>query len=70
MSSRQALGAGLLGLLFFTAAIEGQTPGHYRDFQLGGDLASVSALTGLAASEVEVLHTRPAVLQEMEWRRP
>ena len=70
MISRHALGAGALGLLFFTAAIEGQIPGHYRDFQLGSDLASVSALTGAASPDVKVLHTRPAVLQEMEWRRP
>ena len=70
MISRQALGASVLGLLFFTSAIEGQIPGHYRDFQLGSDLASVAALTGAASPDVKVLHTRPAVLQEMEWRRP
>lgn len=70
MISRQVLGAAVLGLLVVTSGIEGQTAGHYRDFQLGGDLASVSALTGVAASDVKVRHTRPAVLQELEWRRP
>ena len=70
MIARQALGAGVLGLLLLTSAMDGQTTGQYRDFQLGGDLASVSALTGVAVSEAKTLHTRPAVLREMEWRRP
>jgi hypothetical protein len=70
MISARAVGIGVLGVLLFTSVMDGQTPAHYRDFQLGGDLASVAALTGVVASEAKSLHARPAVLQELQWRRP
>lgn len=62
MTSSQALGAIVLGLWLSTSAVKAQTAAQYRDFQLGADLASVSALTGAAASEAKTLHTRPAIL--------
>lgn len=70
MINSQTLGVAVLGLLLSGAAMQGQTAARYREFQLGGSLASVSALTGVAASEAKTLHTRPAVLQELAWRRP
>ena len=71
ISSRSfALGASVLGLMLSASAVQGQSAGHYRDFQLGADLPSVSALTGVAASAAKTLHTRPAVLQDLEWTRP
>ena len=70
MISGRAVGIGVLGVLLFASTMEAQTPAHYRDFQLGGTLASVSALTAVAASEVKTLHSRPAILQELQWRRP
>ncbi len=57
-----------LGLVLSTHAVQSQAPTRYRDFQLGSDLRSVSALTGVAASEAKTLHQRPAVMQELEWR--
>jgi hypothetical protein len=56
-----------LGLVLSTQALQSQER-RYRDFQLGGDLASVSALTGIARSEAKTVHQRPAVMQELEWR--
>ncbi len=70
MSRGRALGAGVVVLMVGTAAVDGQVAAHYRDFQLGGTVASVSALTGVPASEVKTIHTRPASLQNLEWRRP
>jgi hypothetical protein len=60
----------ILGVIVCVASMQGQSPAHYRDFQLGGDLASVSALTGVAASEAKTVRSRPAILQELQWRRP
>src|ERR1700680_4428028 len=57
------------GLLLSTSLLQGQDRSRYRDFQLGGDLPSISALTGVAQSEVKTLHERPAVMQELQWRR-
>ena len=70
MTGLQAFGVTALALVLSTAALQGQPAARYRDFQLGGSLASMSALTGVEASEVKAVHTRPALLQNFEWRRP
>ena len=59
-----------LGLVLSTHALQGQDRSRYRDFQLGGDLSSVSALTKVAVSDAKTIHQRPAVMQELEWRPP
>ena len=56
-------------LVLATSLLHGQDRSRYRDFQLGGDLPSISALTGVAQSEVKTVHVRPAVMQELQWRR-
>lgn len=57
----------------FTAAlcaqvITAQEPIRYREFVLGSDLASVAKLAGTAPSGVKIIHARPALVQELEWR--
>jgi len=51
-----------------TYGLEGQDLKRYRDFELGKDLASVSALAGVASSEAKTIHSRPADLRDLEWR--
>ena len=70
MTASYALGLTVLGVAMTAGATQGESAAHYRDFQLGGSLASVSALTGAPASDVKTIHTRPASLQSLEWRRP
>lgn len=70
MTGSYAIGLTVLGVAITAAATQGQSAAHYRDFQLGGSLASVSALSGVPASDVKTIHTRPASLQDLEWRRP
>jgi hypothetical protein len=59
-----------LGLVLSTVSLQAQGQPRYRDFELGSDLLSVSALTKGAASEVKTVHARPALIQELEWRPP
>jgi hypothetical protein len=60
-----------LGLaLSAPSLLHGQGRSRYRDYQLGGDLPSISALTGVAASEARTIHLRPAMMQELQWQRP
>jgi hypothetical protein len=59
-----------LGLVVSTQALQGQDRSRYRDFQLGADLPSVSALAKVAASDAKTVHQRPAVIQALEWRPP
>jgi len=49
-------------------AIAAQAPVRYRDFVMGTDLATVSKVAGVAPSGAKVIHKRPAVIQELEWR--
>lgn len=49
-------------------AIAAQEPVRYREFVLGSNLASVAKLAGTAPSGVKVIHARPALVQELEWR--
>ena len=66
-SSRRAIGA--LGLVLSTHPLHGQAGPHHREFQLGGDLASVSALAGVAVSEATIIHQRPVLMQDLQRRR-
>ena len=70
MIGSRSVGVGILGLILSTPAVHGQSGSLYREFQSGGDVASVAALTGMSASEAKTVHQRPAVLQDLQWRRP
>jgi hypothetical protein len=48
--------------------LESQGLAQYRNFELGSGVASVSTLAGVALSEAKMVHRRPAVLQDLEWR--
>jgi hypothetical protein len=41
---------------------------RYREFQLGMDLLAVAKQADVVPSEARVIHQRPAVIQELEWR--
>jgi hypothetical protein len=68
MLGSRALGVGVIGLVLSTHALQGQAGAHYRDFQLGGTLPSVTELTGALSSQAKTVHQRPALMQELEWR--
>ena len=62
------VGVGVVGLLLCGTASSAQDLGRYREFELGSDVAVVSTVTGTAASDLKVIHHRPAVIQELTWR--
>ena len=41
---------------------------RYHQFRIGSDVATVVQSAGSEASEVKVLHQRPALIQELKWR--
>jgi hypothetical protein len=65
----QRLGVGVLGVALSIGAVDGATVPHYRDFQLGDDLLAIAALAGVQASDAKTIHERPALLQDLAWRR-
>ena len=40
----------------------------YRDFQLGTEFSTVAKQTNATPSQAKVIHRRPALIQELEWR--
>jgi hypothetical protein len=49
-------------------SIEAQDLSRYREFQLGMNLLAVAKQAQVEPSEARVIHQRPAVIQELEWR--
>jgi hypothetical protein len=41
---------------------------NYRGFQFGEKLAVAAKQAGVEASEAKLVHQRPAIIQELEWR--
>jgi hypothetical protein len=70
MINTRLLAIGALGFFLSTASLESQGTSRYRDFRLEGSLDSISAQTGVAVSEAKLVHQRPALIQELLWRRP
>ena len=48
--------------------INAQDLSRYRDFQLGMNLLAVAKQAEMNPSEARVIHQRPAVIQELDWR--
>lgn len=58
-------------LVLFTAASLTALAGDlskYRDFQLGADLPTVAKLMGANPSQAKIIYSRPALMQDLEWR--
>ncbi len=57
--------------MLFTAAsltARAEDLSKYRDFQFGAGLPAVAKLIGASPSQAKLVHSRPALLQELEWR--
>jgi hypothetical protein len=67
MITGRSLAVGFLGFVLCPQLLHAQSGAHYREFQLGGDLPSVSALAGVALSEATVIHERPALMQDLPY---
>jgi hypothetical protein len=68
MSNCGFFGVGVLGLVLCGTASSAQDLGRYRQFELGSDVAVVSTVTGTAASDLKVIHQRPALIEELTWK--
>ena len=55
-------------IVLWTPLIYAQDLSRYREFQLGMNLLVVAKQIDARPSEVKVIHQRPAVIQELEWR--
>jgi hypothetical protein len=66
MVSRSALALFLFTAVSVTSLAEDLS--KYRAFQFGTDLPTVAEGIGASASQAKLIHSRPALVQELEWR--
>jgi hypothetical protein len=62
------IGVCALAFALSETALAAQDLGRYREFELGSEVAAVSSVTGVAVSDVKVVHHRPVLIQELTWR--
>jgi hypothetical protein len=68
MMNARSLAVCAIGTVLLTTDVTGQSVARYRNFELKSDLSAVSALVGVPTSEAKLVHQRPAVMQDLEWR--
>ncbi|HWR15432.1 MAG TPA: hypothetical protein VN577_11435 [Terriglobales bacterium] len=56
-----------VGSLLFASSMRAQDLSIYRGFRFGSDLPSVATQTQLNLSDAKTIHSRPALIQELEW---
>jgi hypothetical protein len=69
MRISHVLSFAVLGCAVSVSSPNAQSGVGYREYQFGGSLASVAALAGVSPLAVRNIHQRPAILQELPWRR-
>ena len=64
---RTAFRSALAAFVLFGATFAGDLS-RYRNFELGSHLATVAKQAAADPSQAKVIHSRPALIQELEWR--
>lgn len=57
-----------IGTVLLTQNVHGQGLAQYRDFKLKSDLAAVSTIVAVPASDAKLVHQRPVVMRDLDWR--
>ena len=61
-------GLGLWSAILGASLLNAGELSSYRGFQFGMDLTAAAKHVGVNASEARVVHSRPAVIQELDWQ--
>ena len=64
-TSRSALA--LLTVAVMSTATLAADLSRYRNFELGADLATIAKQTDTNVAQAKVIHSRPALIQELQW---
>ena len=60
----------VVGLLLTAHAASAQDMSRYRAYALASSLESIVASSGVRGDSAKTIHSRPAKIQELEWRAP
>jgi hypothetical protein len=55
-------------IVLAVSTVSSEELSRYREFQLGASLAAVTAITQSTERDLKIVHSRPALLQQLEWR--
>jgi len=55
-------------IVLAVSTVSSEELSRYREFQLGASLAAVTAVTQSSERDLKTVHSRPALLQQLEWR--
>jgi hypothetical protein len=58
----------IAAILLLPPVTSAQDLSKYREYQLGMSLAAVATQAGMSPSDARVLHQRPMLIEELEWR--
>jgi hypothetical protein len=58
----------VLGIMLSMSLVYAQDLSSYRQFQFGMDLPAIVEKADVKPSQVRLIHQRPAMIQELEWR--
>ncbi|MET0214342.1 MAG: hypothetical protein ABW292_15125 [Vicinamibacterales bacterium] len=64
----RALAVLVCGAMLSNGSVNAQDFSRYRVFQLGRSLSSVAQAANMGPSDARVIHRRPALIQELDWR--
>jgi hypothetical protein len=68
MTSFRILAVSLSWAVLASALLRAGDLSRYRSFQIGTDLATIAGQVQMNPSQAKVVHQRPALIQELEWR--
>ena len=58
----------IFGAMLSNGPVNAQDFSRYRVFQLGSSPSSVALAANMGPSDARVIHQRPALIQELDWR--
>lgn len=65
---RCSVGVSLACVVLAVSAVAADDLSRYREFEIGSSLAAVTAITQTVERDVKTIHSRPALIQQVEWR--
>ena len=68
MTSFRILAVSLSWAVLASPSLRAGDLSRYRSFQIGTDLPTIARQTRMDPSQAKVIHRRPALIQELEWR--
>jgi hypothetical protein len=68
MTATRTMAITALGFVLSGHSAHAQDQLRYRDFPLGSSVSTISTAAKLGPADAKTIHSRPALMQELEWR--